>query len=117
MLKSQHHIVAPVSPEHMSNAAHVINKIRYEGPASHHVEDLFELVMQLTESGLDFYFLEPLERIKAGSMTVKLSKMGLSSAKKGMRMVIHKALKKLSDEQLTNIVDFLEEVLFEAESS
>lgn len=115
MLKQQHHIVAPVSDELMDMAAIVVNKIRFDGPATKHVDELFELIMALTESGLNFYFLEPLLRIQAGSMVTKVANMGISSVRKGMKLVVHKALKKLSDEQLIALTTFVEEVLFEAE--
>jgi len=115
MVKQEHHIAAPVPEELAQRAAHLINEIRYEGAESRHKEALYELIIELTEVGVDFFFLEPLRRLGAGPMMMKMARMGLSSTLKGTRMVIHKVLKRIDEKHLAGIVDFIEEILFAPE--
>lgn len=117
MIKQQNHMVAPVKKEHSDLAQELITKIRNGQSPTQYVGALTDLVIDLTEAGLQFYFIEPLERIDVSSLTMKVASMGLNSTHKGMKMVIKKVLKKLSDEQVVKLSEFLEEILFTAESS
>ncbi|MDX1587958.1 MAG: hypothetical protein R3296_03390 [Oleiphilaceae bacterium] len=116
MLKAQHHLVAPVPESLVSEARSVIAKIRKEGASKENKEALFQLIMQLTEEGIDFFFMEPLRRMGAGSVMQKMAKMGLSSMLKGTRMVINNVLKKIDDKGMEDILDFIEEILYEPET-
>ncbi|WP_369602770.1 hypothetical protein AAIA72_07430 [Hahella sp. SMD15-11] len=117
MIKSQSHIAAPVPQPIMDRAAQLIHRVRYDQPASQHVDLMYEVIMDMTVSGMEFYFMEPLRRVNAGSMTMKIAQMGLSSTQKGIRMVIRKVLHRLTEEQLVAITGFIEEILFEAEEA
>ncbi|WP_077528708.1 hypothetical protein [Vreelandella utahensis] len=116
MPKHQHHLVAPLPEPQYQRAHQVISDIRTNGVTKERRDDLYNLIMELTETGTDFFFLEPLRRMNAGAMLQKMAKMGISSMLKGTRMVIHNVLKKADDEHIEGILVFLEEVLFEPES-
>lgn len=117
MPKHQHHLVAPLPEPQYQKALDVISDIRSNGVNKQRRDDLYNLIMELTETGTDFFFLEPLRRMNAGSMLQKMASMGISSMLKGTRMVIHNVLKKADDEHIEGILVFLEEVLFEPESN
>lgn len=53
----------------------------------------------------------------ASSVLQKMAQMSISSMLKGTRMVIHNVLKKADDEHIEGILVFLEEVLFEPDST
>ena len=117
MPKDQYHLVAPL-PESLHQRAHqVINDIRSNGVTKERRDNLYNLIMELTETGTDFFFLEPLRRMSAGAMLQKMAQMGISSMLKGTRMVIHNVLKKADDEHIEGILVFIEEVLFEPEAN
>ncbi len=116
MLKMQHHIVAPIPENIAANAAALINQIRYDGLTKARREALFELIMAMTESGIDFFFLEPLRRLNASPMLLGIARMGLNSTLAGTRMVIHKVLKKLEDAHVEHLLVFIEEILFAPET-
>ncbi|ARU55169.1 hypothetical protein OLMES_1084 [Oleiphilus messinensis] len=117
MIKHQEHMVAPLSAEHHRRANDVIAKIKLAEQASKHTIELIDIILDLTEHGLHFYFLSPLERIGAGSMTMKVAKVGLGSTYKGMKMVISKVLKNLDDRQILMLTEFLEEIMHPAEAA
>ncbi len=117
MPKDQHHLVAPLPESQYQRAHRVIDDIRTNGVTKERRDELYNLVMELTETGTDFFFLEPLRRMSAGAMLQKMAKMGISSMLKGTRMVIHNVLKKADDEHIEGILVFIEEVLFEPEAN
>ena len=117
MIKQTYHIAAPVPQEIRDKAATLIQRARYEGPATRHLNLLLDVISDLTEAGLDFYFISPLHRVKAGSMTLKVAQMGLNSTQKGMNLVIKKVLQRLDDRQLDSVVIFLQEILFEPDQA
>lgn len=117
MIKHQSHIVAPISDELRTRALDTVAKLRSHGKADKAaIEKLFNLIIELTESGLDFFFLEPLRRLRASSMMTGMARVGISSMVKASRMVIHKVLKKLDDRSLSAILDFIEEIIHEPDA-
>ncbi len=118
MLKQQSHIVAPIPDELRTRALYTVSELKERGKADKEaIEQLFNLIVELTEHGLDFFFLEPLRRLNAGSMMMGMAKMGISSMLKGSKMVVHKVLKKLDDRSLASILDFIEEIIHEPETA
>ena len=116
MLKQQSHIVAPIPDELRTRALYTVNELRERGKADKEaIDKLFELIAEMTDNGLDFFFLEPLRRLNASSMLMGMARMGIGSMLKGSKMVVHKVLKKLDDRSLAAILDFIEEIIHEPE--
>jgi len=116
MLKQQSHIVAPIPDELRTRALYTVEQLRERGKADKvAIDQLFELIVELTDAGLDFFFLEPLRRLNAGSMMIGMAKVGISSMLKGSKMVVHKVLKKLDDRSLDAILSFIAEIIHEPE--
>lgn len=117
MLKQQSHIVAPISDQLKNRAFYTVAELRKRGTADKAaIDQLYELIIDLTEAGLDFYFMEPLRRLHASSMMMGMARMGIGSMLKGSKMVIHKVLKKLDDRSMSDILDFIEEIICEPEA-
>ena len=116
MLKQQSHIVAPIPDELRTRALYTVNELRERGKADKEaIDKLYNLIVDMTDDGLDFFFLEPLRRLNASSMMMGMAKVGISSMLKGSKMVVHKVLKKLDDRSLGAILDFIEEIIHEPE--
>jgi hypothetical protein len=115
MIKQSHHMIAPVKQEHSELAHEIIGRIKSDHPSTKHISDLTELIIDLTESGMRFYFIESLERLNVGAVTMGIAKVGISSTTKGMKMVITKVLKKLDSEQISELTTFLDEIICRAE--
>lgn len=116
MLKQHSHIVAPIPEELRTRALYTVEELRERGKADKEaVDKLYNLIIDMTEAGLDFFFLEPLRRLKASSMMLGMARVGISSMLKGSKMIIHKVIKKLDDRSLASILDFIEEIIHEPE--
>lgn len=115
MVKSRPHIAAPIHEDIHAHAARVIFDLRQDAIAVRSNGELVRLIMRLVNSSFEFYFLSPLQAVKAGGMTVKVAQMGLSSTEKGMQMVMKKVISSLDAAQLLSIADFIETIIFQAE--
>lgn len=116
MLKQNSHIVAPIPDELRARALYTVEELRGRGKADKEaIDKLYNLIVDMTDSGLDFFFLEPLRRLKASTMMLGMARVGISSMLKGSKMIIHKVLKKLDDRSLASILDFIEEIIHEPE--
>lgn len=116
MLKQNSHIVAPIPDELRTRALYTVEELRGRGTADKEaIDKLYSLIVDMTDSGLDFFFLEPLRRLKASTMMLGMARVGISSMLKGSKMIIHKVLKKLDDRSLASILDFIEEIIHEPE--
>lgn len=116
MLKQQSHIVAPIPEELRMRALYTVEELRGRGKADKEaIDKLYALIVDMTDAGLDFFFIEPLRRLRASKMMLSMAKVGISSMLKGSKMVVHKVLKKLDDRSLASILDFIEEIIHEPE--
>jgi hypothetical protein len=61
---------------------------------------LIELVLELTECGMDQYFLQSLKATKAGFVVQQSAALGLSGVQKVMGTVIRNVIGRMDDEQL-----------------
>lgn len=117
MLKQNSHIVAPIPDEMRTRALYTVEELRERGKADKEaVDKLYNLIIDMTDAGLDFFFLEPLRRLKASNMLLGMARVGIGSMLKGSKMIIHKVLKKLDDRSLAAILDFIEEIIHEPEN-
>jgi len=116
MLKQHSHIVAPISDELRTRALYTVEELRERGKADKEaVDKLYNLIVELTDAGLDFFFLEPLRRLRASNMMLGMARVGISSMLKGSKIVVRKVLKKLDDRSLASILDFIEEIIHQPE--
>ena len=104
-------ISAPIEDDLVHLTRIPIEQLREAESAKDHLDELVSLIMKLTDSGMTYFFIEPLERVKAGMITTKAAQLGLMSTQKGMKMVIQNVLGRLDDAQLLMLADFIEEIL------
>ena len=100
-----------ISGELSERAEAIIAEVRSPDPDPDWTERLAEVVIDLTREGLHFYFLHPLELAGAGLGVRSVAKLGVASAEKGLPMVVRRAMASMSEEQLREVVDFLDRFL------
>ena len=93
----------------------VIAEMRDAEKPKQHVAELVTVVLEMTDVGLDYYYLRPLGAIEAGFVLRNTAKVGLAAAKKSLPLLIRKVVSGLSDKQLLALTDVLEEMVFETE--
>lgn len=70
--------------------------------------DLFDVIVALSDEGLEYFFLEPLRRAKVGGLSFKLISGAISIGKKGIIAAGRGIVKGLDNQQLMIVVDLLE---------
>lgn len=100
-----------ISPELMRRARQAVAAVRADPGHEPHVEELVEVVVELTDRGLDFYYMEPLRRARAGAMTASAARVGLAAAGRGIPAIIRRVVSSLDEDQIREIADFVDEIL------
>ncbi len=100
-----------LTPELSEETRQVIERLRDDPRRKEHVAALVELVLRLTDVGLREFYVRPLEQAKAGTLALATAKVGISTAKRGISLVVNKLIKGMNEKQLRSIADSMEDLL------
>lgn len=100
-----------ISSELRQRAEAVAENIRADADKQRHVAELVEVVLAMTDRGLHYYFLHPLEKAGVGVLTRKAVDLAIGTAGRTLPVVVRKTIKSLNDEQLMSIADFIDRIL------
>ena len=100
-----------ISPELMERAQAALRAVREDPSDEDEVNALLEVILELTDHGMDFYYLEPLRRARAGTITTTAARVGLAAAGRGIPAIIRRVISSLDEGQLLSIADFVDEIL------
>ena len=81
----------------------VLDAIESAGDATVHSARLTELVLELTESGMDQYFLQSLKATKANFVVQQSAALGLAGVQKVMGTVVRNIIGRMDDRQLLSV--------------
>ena len=108
MSKTVFHVAFPISDPVKDQAYGVIETIRQAERPRDHVNALTDVIIAMTEEGLEYLFLDSLKFAKVGKFHIQAVQMGVNGARKGLELVGRRALKSMSDEQLLGIANYME---------
>lgn len=91
------------SKELRAKTIDVLNTVENAEKATDHAARLTELVLELTECGMDQYFLQSLKAAKAGFVLQQSAALGLSGVQRVMGTVIRNMLGRMDDRQLLSV--------------
>lgn len=100
-----------ISADLRRRAESVVETIRSDPDKKKHAPALVEVVLEMTDAGLHFYFLHPLERAGVGVVTRSAVDLAIGTAGRTLPMVVRKTIQSLNDEQILTIAEFLDEIL------
>jgi hypothetical protein len=103
----------PLSDELRQQTLETLAVLRESSDRRRHIPLLSSLISDLTEAGLEYYFVHSLEKAGVGLIGVSTAKLGISSTSKGIPVVISKVVKMMSDDQLAAVADFIDGLLIE----
>ena len=81
----------------------VLEALETAEDATPHRGALSDVVLELTEAGLDWYFAKAVRDAKVGYMAEQTTKLGLSSIRKVMGPVIRRVIGGMNHEQLRSV--------------
>jgi len=104
-----------ISRELRQQAETIVHKIRSDPDKRRHIPALVEVVLAMTDRGLHYYFLHPLEQAGVGVVTRKAVDLAIGTTGRALPVVVRKTVKSLNDEQLLSIADFVDHILIREE--
>lgn len=78
----------------------VLDALEGAPDATAHCDALADIVLELTEVGLSYYFLKPVQDAKAGMLATQTTKMGLGGILRVMSPVARRVLGGMDHDQL-----------------
>lgn len=81
----------------------VLEELETAEDATRHRAALTDVVLELTEAGLDHYFVKAVQDAKAGFMAEQSTKLGLSSIRKMMGPVVRRVIGGMNHDQLRSV--------------
>lgn len=81
----------------------VLGKLERAEDAARHSESLADVVVELTNAGLDDYFMRPLKLAKAGFVVQQSANIGMAGAQKVMATVIRQVIGRMEHPQLLSV--------------
>jgi hypothetical protein len=89
----------------------VLDRIEKADDATALRDALADVVVELTNSGLDFYFLKPLEHAKAGFILEKAASVGMAAAQQVMASVIRQIIGRMESPQLLSVCGSIRQLM------
>jgi hypothetical protein len=81
----------------------LLSVIEEADDATEHRDALSELVVELTNSGLDAFFIKPLKHAKAGFIVEQSANLGMKGVQQVMASVIRKIIGRMGSPQLLSV--------------
>jgi len=79
--------------------------------ATTHREALSNLVIELTDSGMDYYFIKPLKLAKPGFLVEQSAKLGLAGVQQVMGSVVRQIIGRMDSPQLLSICGSIRQLM------
>lgn len=85
--------------------------LEQEDKPTRHAAAFAELVNELTDAGLGYFFVEPLKQANAGFMAQKTAQLGMASVAKIAKPIVRKLITGLDDQQLRAVGAYVRRIL------
>ncbi len=100
-----------ISPELRQRVEAALAELRAAPDPKTCVPELVGTVLEMTDVGLDYFYLRPLEEVEAGLVARSTAKIGIAAAGKSLPLIVRRVVGSLSKEQLLELADVIEGML------
>ena len=76
-----------------------------------HRNALADIVVELTDSGMEYYFLRPLQIAKAGFLTEQSANLGMAATTRVLGTVIRNIIGRMDDPQLLSVCSYIRQLM------
>lgn len=112
---STHKVAFPLPTALHDRAITLADKIKNADAPSKFSNELADLIIEISDVGVDFYFYNSLDYIGVNMLLRKTVKVTMSSAKKPIYSVLRKVVKSLNDKQVVRVIEYMEMILLTVE--
>ena len=100
-----------IDPTQYARVLGVVAALR-EDPADREVVgSLIDLVLDLTDTGLTYFFLHPLELVSVGAVRRKGAEVAIGTAGRVLPSVVRSTVGSMDEKQLLRLADFIEQMV------
>ena len=103
----------PISPELHAKVEESVHRVKHAPPENSHTALVTATIIEMTDTGIEFYFTEMVGRMKLGKGADRVAGIALKTVTRGLYLIIDRVGKSLSNEQFHPLVAFLEETLLQ----
>lgn len=89
----------------------LLETLEHAADPTQHRSALGNLVVELTNAGLDYYFLQPLRVAQVGFMVQQTANLGVAGASRIMAPMIQNIIGRLNKTQLLTIAGFIRQLM------
>lgn len=89
----------------------VLEALERSRDATAHRAALADVVVELSNSGMDYYFMRPLKLAKAGFVTEQSASLGLKGVQQVMATVIRQIIGRMESPQLLSVCDSIRQLM------
>jgi len=89
----------------------VLTSIEKAKDGKQHRDALADIVSELTDSGLDYYFMGPLKLAKAGFFAEQSANLGIGTAKRVFASVIRNIIGRMDNPQLLSVCSSIRQLM------
>lgn len=89
----------------------LLTHLEQDDKPSKHAGAFADLVNELTDAGLAYFFVEPLKQANAGFMAQKTAQLGMASVAKIARPIVRKLVGGLDDHQIRSVAAYVRRIL------
>ena len=89
----------------------VLGRLEKADDATTHRDALADVVVELTNSGLDYYFMKSLKHAKAGFVLEKTASLGMAAAQQVMASVIRQIIGRMEGPQLLSVCGSIRQLM------
>jgi hypothetical protein len=89
----------------------VLDRLETAQDATAHRDALADVVVELTNSGLDFYFMKPLKDAKAGFVLEQMASLGMKGVQQVLASVIRQIIGRMDSPQLLSVCSSIRQMM------
>lgn len=89
----------------------LLDTIEQSEDATKHRDALSNLVMELTQSGMDYFFVKPLKLAKPGFLIEQSANLGLAGVQQVMGSVVRKIIGRMNSPQLLSVCGSIRQLM------
>jgi hypothetical protein len=104
------HLRFLLSEELHEKTIEVLNKLEHSDDPMQYRKVLGDLVVELTNAGMDYFFIKPLELAKVGFMTQQSANLGLAAQRRVISPIIRRIISGMDKNQLLIICSYIRQL-------
>lgn len=89
----------------------VLSTVERAQDATAHRDAVADIVVEMTNSGLDYYFMRPLKLAKTGFIVEQSANIGMAGAQQVMGSVIRNVIRRMESHQLLSVCGSIRQLM------